>query len=68
MRLKAEDKVVSATTYDTRFLNPKQTIDSLSFLESHMVACDVSSGSGGWTIPLAKKLENGKVYALDVKE
>ena len=50
------------------FLNPKQTIDSLSFLESHMTACDIGSGSGGWTIPLAKKLENGKVYALDVKE
>jgi len=50
------------------FLNPKQTIDSLSFLKPNMIACDIGSGSGGWTIPLAKKLENGKVYALDIKE
>lgn len=50
------------------FLNPKQIIDNLSFLDSRMVACDIGSGSGGWTIPLAKKLENGKVYAVDIKE
>jgi len=50
------------------FLNPKQIIDSLSFLETNMIALDIGSGSGGWTIPLAKKLENGKVYALDIKE
>jgi len=50
------------------FLNPKQIIDNLSFLDSHMIACDIGSGSGGWTIPLAKKLENGKVYAVDIKE
>jgi len=37
------------------FLNPKQTIDRLAFLEPDMVALDVGSGSGGWTIPLAKK-------------
>ena len=50
------------------FLNPKQTIDRLVFLEPDMVALDVGSGSGGWTIPLAKKLDQGKVYALDIKE
>jgi len=50
------------------FLNPKQTIDALSFLKENMIACDIGSGSGGWTIPLAKKLENGKVYAVDIKE
>lgn len=50
------------------FLNPKQIIENLSFLKSHMTALDIGSGSGGWTIPLAKKLENGKVYALDIKE
>lgn len=50
------------------FLNPKQIIDQLSFLEKHMIALDIGSGSGGWTVPLAKKLEYGKVYALEIKE
>jgi ubiquinone/menaquinone biosynthesis C-methylase UbiE len=50
------------------FLNPQQIINNLSFLDPHMVACDIGSGSGGWTIPLAKKLDNGKVYAVDIKE
>ncbi|MDD3032501.1 MAG: class I SAM-dependent methyltransferase [Candidatus Pacebacteria bacterium] len=50
------------------FLNPKQIIENLSFLKPQMTALDIGSGSGGWTIPLAKKLENGKVYALDIKE
>lgn len=50
------------------FLNPKQIIHNLSFLNSRMVACDIGSGSGGWTIPLAKRLNNGKVYAIDIKE
>ena len=33
-----------------------------------MVAADFGSGSGGWAIPLAKKLEEGKVYAIDILE
>lgn len=50
------------------FLNPKETIEKLTFLKKEMVALDVGSGSGGFTLPLASKLENGKVYALDIKE
>jgi ubiquinone/menaquinone biosynthesis C-methylase UbiE len=49
------------------FLNPSQTLNNLSFLEDHFTAVDIGSGSGGWTIPLAKMLENGKVYALDIQ-
>ncbi len=33
-----------------------------------MVAADFGSGSGGWAIPLAKILEEGKVFAIDVLE
>lgn len=31
-----------------------------------MIAADFGSGSGGWAIPLARKLENGSVYAIDI--
>ena len=33
-----------------------------------MSAADLGSGSGGWTIPLAKQLEDGIVYAVDILE
>jgi len=33
-----------------------------------MIAADFGSGSGGWAFPLAKKLEEGKVYAIDILE
>ncbi len=33
-----------------------------------MVAADFGSGAGGWVIPLAKKLEEGKVFAIDILE
>lgn len=33
-----------------------------------MSAADFGSGSGGWTIPLAKILEDGIVYAIDILE
>jgi ubiquinone/menaquinone biosynthesis C-methylase UbiE len=33
-----------------------------------MIAADFGSGSGGWVLPLAKKLEEGKIYALDILE
>lgn len=49
------------------FLNPKEILNKLE-LRTDAVAADFGSGSGGWAIPLAKKLEKGKVYALDVLE
>ena len=33
-----------------------------------MTAADFGSGSGGWVLPLAKILEDGKVYAIDILE
>lgn len=33
-----------------------------------MIACDFGCGSGGWAIPLAKILEDGIVYAIDILE
>jgi ubiquinone/menaquinone biosynthesis C-methylase UbiE len=49
------------------FLNPEKILDKLE-LHSDMVAADFGCGSGGFTIPLAKKLEDGLVYALDIQE
>jgi ubiquinone/menaquinone biosynthesis C-methylase UbiE len=49
------------------FLNPEEILNQLE-LHKEMTAADFGSGSGGWAIPLAKKLEDGKVYAIDVLE
>ncbi|MDD5145509.1 MAG: class I SAM-dependent methyltransferase [Candidatus Pacebacteria bacterium] len=47
------------------FLNPVEVLKNLE-LEKYMVAADFGSGSGGWVIPLAKKLEDGRVFAIDI--
>jgi len=49
------------------FLNPQDILKHLK-LKEDMIAADFGCGSGGWTIPLAKKLEAGKVYAVDILE
>ena len=49
------------------FLNPLEVLKQLR-LKKEMVAADFGSGSGGWVIPLAKELEEGKVYAIDILE
>lgn len=49
------------------FLNPSEILKQLE-LRKDMVACDFGCGSGGWAIPLAKVLEKGKVYAIDILE
>ena len=49
------------------FLNPSKVLDMIE-LKKRFVASDFGSGSGGWVIPLAKILEEGKVYAIDILE
>ncbi len=49
------------------FLNPSRVLDLLD-LKEHFVAADFGSGSGGWVIPLARRLKEGKVYAIDILE
>jgi len=49
------------------FLNPTEILKQLK-LRRNMIAADFGSGSGGWAIPLARKLEDGKVYAIDLLE
>lgn len=47
------------------FLNPAAILKQLG-LRKDAIAADFGSGSGGWALPLAKKLEDGKVYAIDI--
>jgi len=49
------------------FLDPEEGLKQLR-LKKGMTAADFGSGSGGWAIPLAKILEEGKVYAIDILE
>jgi ubiquinone/menaquinone biosynthesis C-methylase UbiE len=50
---------------DQVFLNPVQILKQLN-LTKDMTAVDLVCGSGGWVLPLAKTLELGKVYAIDL--
>src|SRR3989344_263945 len=49
------------------FLNPEEVLKNLN-LKEDMVACDFGSGSGGWVLPLARTLTEGKIYAIDILE
>jgi len=49
------------------FVNPIEILNKAGLRED-MVAADFGCGSGGWTLPLAKILEEGRVFAIDVQE
>lgn len=49
------------------FLKPEQVIKEIP-LKPDMVVAEFGCGSGGFVIPLAKRLEDGLVYAIDVQE
>jgi len=51
----------------SKFVNPIEVLDKLN-LKDDMIVADFGCGSGGWVIPLAKKLEQGTVYAIDLQE
>ena len=50
-----------------KFVNPTEVLNKIK-LKSDMIAADFGCGSGGWVIPLAKKLEEGRIYAIDIQE
>lgn len=50
-----------------KFLNPEEILNKLE-LRSDMVAAEFGCGSGGFAIPLAKRLKDGLVYAIDIQE
>jgi len=49
------------------FVDPNQILNQLG-IKSTMLAADFGCGSGGWTIPLARALKHGKVFAVDIKD
>jgi ubiquinone/menaquinone biosynthesis C-methylase UbiE len=49
------------------FLKPEEILGRLN-LQKTMTAADFGCGSGGWSIPLAKILSEGRVYSIDVLE
>ncbi len=49
------------------FLNPEEILDRLS-LRANMIAAEFGCGSGGFVISLAKRLDEGLVYGLDIQE
>lgn len=48
------------------FLRPEQIINQISFKPNYIVA-DFGAGSGGFSLPIAKKLKEGRVYAIDIQ-
>jgi len=49
------------------FLNPEEVLDQLK-LRTDMLAAEFGCGSGGFTVSLAKRLDEGLVYAIDIQE
>ncbi|MDD5750678.1 MAG: class I SAM-dependent methyltransferase [Candidatus Pacebacteria bacterium] len=49
------------------FINPAETLNQIG-LKKEMTAVDFGAGGGGWTLPLAKILEDGFVFAVDILE
>lgn len=49
------------------FLNPEDTIASL-FLKEDLHVADLGAGIGAYSIPIAKRLHAGKVYAIDINQ
>lgn len=49
------------------FLNPEEILNDFE-LSPNMVAAEFGCGSGGFAIPLAKKLDEGLVYGIDIQQ
>ena len=58
---------MSIIKFMSKFVDPIEILNKLN-LKDDMTAADFGCGSGGWVIPLAKILEQGIIYAIDVQE
>lgn len=53
------------TAATSKFIDPEHILGGLAIAENSLAA-DFGCGSGYFTIPMAKKLKDGQLYALDV--
>lgn len=61
-----EGEINKKSFFTAKFINPESVIEQLD-LRKGMVVVDFGSGAGYFTLPIAKKIEDGgKAYALDV--
>lgn len=60
-------KEANETKYMPRFINPSDILNQVD-LRPTMTAADFGCGGGGITVDLAKRLEQGRVYAIDVQQ
>lgn len=49
------------------FIDPERILDQIN-LKPDMSVADFGCGSGGFTIPIARRLKAGLIYALDVQQ
>ena len=49
------------------FLDPEEILDQLE-IKDNLLAAEFGCGSGGFTIPLAKRIGQGLVWAVDILE
>lgn len=49
------------------FLNPEEILDEFE-ISPNSVAAEFGCGSGGFAIPLAKRLDEGLVHAIDIQQ
>ncbi len=47
------------------FLNPESVLNQIP-IKDNAKAADFGCGSGGWVIPLSRKIKNGQIYAIDI--
>lgn len=52
---------------ENSFVNPDNVLDDLD-IKPDMIIADFGCGSGGFTIPLSKRVEEGLVNGLDIQE
>lgn len=48
------------------FLNPEKVLDQIE-TRRDMVAAEFGCGSGGFTVPLARRIKDGLIYGLDIQ-
>lgn len=61
-----EEEISKKSFFTAKFIDPQSIIEQLD-LKEEMIVADFGSGAGYFTLPIAKKIENGgTIYALDV--